>query len=201
MDWLYYENLCISKGFKCVCGVDEAGRGPLAGPVYAAAVILPRETVIEGVNDSKKISEKKREYLFDIIKEKSLSWNISFATVHEIDEMNILKATFLAMKRAIEGLKIKPDFALIDGNKSPDIDIPCEAIVKGDASSESIACASVLAKVERDRYMKKEADKYPEYFFQKHKGYGTKLHIEALKKYGPCEIHRKTFLKKILSHE
>ena len=115
--------------------------------------------------------------------------------------MNILKATFLAMKRAIEGLKIKPDFALIDGNKSPDIDIPCEAIVKGDASSESIACASVLAKVERDRYMKKEADKYPEYFFQKHKGYGTKLHIEALKKYGPCEIHRKTFLKKILSHE
>ncbi len=201
MDWLYYENLYISKGFKYVCGVDEAGRGPLAGPVYAAAVILPRETVIEGVNDSKKISEKKREYLFDIIKEKSLSWNISFATVREIDEMNILKATFLAMKRAIEGLKVKPDFALIDGNRLPDVDIPCEAVVKGDALSESIACASVLAKVERDRYMKKEADKYPEYFFQKHKGYGTKLHIEALKKYGPCEIHRKTFLKKILSHE
>lgn len=201
MDWLYYENLCISKGFKYVCGVDEAGRGPLAGPVYSAAVILPRETVIEGVNDSKKISEKKREYLFEIIKEKSLYWNISFATVREIDEMNILKATFLAMKRAIEGLKVKPDFALIDGNRLPDIDISCEAVVKGDALSESIACASVLAKVERDRYMKKEADKYPEYFFQKHKGYGTKLHIEALKKYGPCEIHRKTFLKKILSHE
>ena len=201
MDWFYYENLYNDNGNKFVCGIDEAGRGPLAGPVYAAAVILPPNTIIDGVNDSKKISEKKREYLFDIIKEKSLCFNISFATVEEIDKINILNATFLAMKRAFDGLKKSPDFALIDGNRVPTLGIPTVAIVKGDSLSESIACASILAKVERDRFMKKESEKYPEYFFEKHKGYGTKIHIEALKKYGPCRIHRRTFLRKILSNE
>lgn len=201
MDWLYYENLYNDEGKKIVCGIDEAGRGPLAGPVYAAAVVLPFGTVIDGVNDSKKISEKKREYLFDVIKEKSVCFNIAFATAEEIDDVNILNATFLAMKRAVQGLKESPDFALVDGNRLPSLDIPCAAIVKGDSLSESIACASILAKVERDRFMKRESEKYPQYFFEKHKGYGTKIHIEALKKYGPCPIHRKTFLKKILCHE
>lgn len=201
MNWLYYENLYNDEGKKIVCGIDEAGRGPLAGPVYAAAVILPFGTVIDGVNDSKKISEKKREYLFDVIKEKSVCFNIAFATAEEIDDVNILNATFLAMKRAVQGLKESPDFALVDGNRLPSLDIPCAAIVKGDSLSESIACASILAKVERDRFMKRESEKYPQYFFEKHKGYGTKIHIEALKKYGPCPIHRKTFLKKILCHE
>ncbi len=201
MDWLYYENLYNDEGKKIVCGIDEAGRGPLAGPVYAAAVVLPFGTVIDGVNDSKKISEKKREYLFDIIKEKSVCFNIAFATAEEIDDVNILNATFLAMKRAVQGLKESPDFALVDGNRLPSLDIPCAAIVKGDSLSESIACASILAKVERDRFMKRESEKYPQYFFEKHKGYGTKIHVEALKKYGPCPIHRKTFLKKILCHE
>lgn len=201
MNWLYYENLYNDNGSKLVCGIDEAGRGPLAGPVYAAAVILPPNALIDGVNDSKKISEKKREYLFDIIKEKSLCFNVSFATVEEIDKINILNATFLAMKRAFDGLKKSPDFALIDGNRMPDLGVPSTAIVKGDSLSESIACASILAKVERDRFMKKESEKYPEYFFEKHKGYGTKVHIEALKKYGPCCIHRRTFLRKILNNE
>ena len=201
MDWHYYENLYNDEGKKIVCGIDEAGRGPLAGPVYAAAVVLPFGTVIDGVNDSKKISEKKREYLFDVIKEKSVCFNIAFATAEEIDDVNILNATFLAMKRAVQGLKESPDFALVDGNRLPSLDIPCAAIVKGDSLSESIACASILAKVERDRFMKRESEKYPQYFFEKHKGYGTKIHVEALKKYGPCPIHRKTFLKKILCHE
>lgn len=201
MDWLYYENLYNDEGKKIVCGIDEAGRGPLAGPVYAAAVVLPFGTVIDGVNDSKKISEKKREYLFDVIKEKSVCFNVAFATAEEIDDVNILNATFLAMKRAVQGLKESPDFALVDGNRLPSLDIPCAAIVKGDSLSESIACASILAKVERDRFMKRESEKYPQYFFEKHKGYGTKIHVEALKKYGPCPIHRKTFLKKILCHE
>lgn len=201
MDWLYYENLYNDEGKKIVCGIDEAGRGPLAGPVYAAAVVLPFGTVIDGVNDSKKISEKKREYLFDVIKEKSVCFNIAFATAEEIDDVNILNATFLAMKRAVQGLKESPDFALVDGNRLPSLNIPCAAIVKGDSLSESIACASILAKVERDRFMKRESEKYPQYFFEKHKGYGTKIHVEALKKYGPCPIHRKTFLKKILCHE
>lgn len=201
MNWLYYENLYNDEGKKIVCGIDEAGRGPLAGPVYAAAVVLPFGTVIDGVNDSKKISEKKREYLFDVIKEKSVCFNIAFATAEEIDDVNILNATFLAMKRAVQGLKESPDFALVDGNRLPSLDIPCAAIVKGDSLSKSIACASILAKVERDRFMKRESEKYPQYFFEKHKGYGTKIHVEALKKYGPCPIHRKTFLKKILCHE
>ena len=161
MNWLYYENLYNDEGKKIVCGIDEAGRGPLAGPVYAAAVVLPFGTVIDGVNDSKKISEKKREYLFDVIKEKSVCFNIAFATAEEIDDVNILNATFLAMKRAVQGLKESPDFALVDGNRLPSLDIPCAAIVKGDSLSESIACASILAKVERDRFMKRESEKYP----------------------------------------
>lgn len=201
MDWLYYENLYSDNGKKLVCGVDEAGRGPLAGPVCAAAVILPQGTVIEGVNDSKKITEKKREYLFDIIKEKALYYGIAFSSEKEIDEINILNATFLAMKRAIDNLQRKPNFVMVDGNQEPKIDIPCRAIVKGDGLSQSIACASILAKVTRDRLMLEKAKKYPEYHFEKHKGYGTKVHREALMQYGPCLIHRKTFLKKILANE
>ena len=201
MDWFYYENIYSENGSKIVCGVDEAGRGPLAGPVYAAAVVLPSGLIINGVNDSKKLSEKKREQLFDVIIEKALDYGIASASSEEIDDINILNATFLAMKRAIENLKTRPDFAIIDGNRLPSIDIPMQAIVKGDSLSHSIACASILAKVSRDRVMLKEAQKYPDYQFEKHKGYGTKLHIDMLKKYGPCKIHRKTFLKKILPYE
>lgn len=198
IDWLQYENEVKSKGFECVCGVDEAGRGPLAGPVCAAAVILHNNQIIEGVNDSKKLSEKKREELFDVIKEQALAYSIAFATVEEIEEINILNATMLAMKRAVEGLKVKADYALIDGNRLPPINIPCEYVIKGDAKSMSIAAASILAKVSRDRLCYKYADKYPQYGFDKHKGYGTKLHKEALLKFGPCEIHRMSFLGKIL---
>lgn len=198
MDWLSYEKMYLNEGYKFVCGVDEAGRGPLAGDVYAAAVILPEGVVIEGVNDSKKLSEKKREYLFDIIKEKSLCYGIASASAKEIDEINILQATFLAMKRAVEKLNPKADFAMVDGNRKPGFDIPLATIIKGDSLSCSIASASILAKVTRDRAMREEALKYPEYLFEKHKGYGTKLHIEMIKKYGPCPIHRKTFLNKIL---
>ena len=199
MDWLEYEKEAIAKGYKAVCGVDEAGRGPLAGPVCAAAVILPENTVIEGVNDSKKLSEKKREALFDVIKEQALSYSIAFASVEEIEEINILNATMLAMKRAVEGLDIKADYAMIDGNRLPDLSIDGEFIVKGDAKSMSIACASILAKVSRDRLLYKYAEEYPEYLFDKHKGYGTKAHVEAIKKYGPCPYHRLSFLKKILN--
>lgn len=198
MDWLLYENECINSGYNLVCGVDEAGRGPLAGPVFAASVILPVNTVIEGVNDSKKISEKKRETLFEIIKQKAVAYSIAYSTEEEIDEINILNATFLAMSRAVYGLKPKPDIALIDGNKAPEINIPTRCIIKGDAKSQSIAAASILAKVSRDRLMKEMSIKYPEYQFEKHKGYGTALHRELIKKYGYCPIHRKTFLKKIL---
>lgn len=199
MDWLEYEKEAIAKGYKAVCGVDEAGRGPLAGPVCAAAVILPENTVIEGVNDSKKLSEKKREALFDVIKEQALSYSIAFASVEEIEKVNILNATMLAMKRAVEGLDIKADYAMIDGNRLPDLSIDSEFIVKGDAKSMSIACASILAKVSRDRLLYKYAEEYPEYLFDKHKGYGTKAHVEAIKKYGPCPYHRLSFLKKILN--
>ncbi len=198
MDWLLYENECINSGYNLVCGVDEAGRGPLAGPVFAASVILPVNTVIEGVNDSKKISEKKRETLFEIIKQKAVAYSIAYSTEEEIDEINILNATFLAMSRAVHGLKPKPDIALIDGNKAPELNIPTRCIIKGDAKSQSIAAASILAKVSRDRLMKEMSIKYPEYQFEKHKGYGTALHRELIKKYGYCPIHRKTFLKKIL---
>ena len=199
MDWLSYEKEAISKGYKVVCGVDEAGRGPLAGPVCAAAVILPENTTIEGVNDSKKLSEKKREALFDVIKEQALSYSIAFACVEEIEDINILNATMLAMKRAVEGLDIKADYAMIDGNRLPDLSIDSEFIIKGDAKSMSIACASILAKVSRDRLLYKYAEEYPEYLFDKHKGYGTKAHVEAIKKYGPCPYHRLSFLKKILN--
>ncbi len=198
MDWLYYENLYGKNGEKIVCGVDEAGRGPLAGRVYAAAVIMPQSVIVDGVNDSKKLTEKKRENLFEKITENALSYSIAWADEKEIDEINILQSTYLAMKRAVERLKTKPDMVLVDGNRLPEFGIPAKSIVKGDSLSHSIACASILAKVSRDRYMCKEAEKYPEYLFEKHKGYGTKLHIEALKKYGTSPIHRKTFLKKIL---
>lgn len=197
MDWLEFEKNAINRGYKAVCGVDEAGRGPLAGPVCAAAVILPENTIIEGVNDSKKLSEKKREALYDVIKSKSLSYCIAYASVEEIEEINILNATMLAMKRAVEGLDIKADYAMIDGNRLPDLDIDREFVIKGDAKSMSIACASILAKVSRDRLLYKYAEEYPQYLFEKHKGYGTKAHIEAIKEYGPCPYHRLSFLKKI----
>ena len=194
-----YENAAKSGGFKLVCGVDEAGRGPLAGPVCAAAGILPEDAVVEGLNDSKKLSEKKREALYDVIKEKAIAFCVAYGTLEEIETLNILQATFLAMNRAIDGLAVKPDFALIDGNRVPkDIKIPCETVVKGDGKSMSVAAASVLAKVTRDRLMLEYDKKYPEYDFKKHKGYGTKEHTELIKKYGPCEIHRMSFLKNIL---
>lgn len=200
MDWLLYENEALSNGYEIVCGVDEAGRGPLAGPVYAAAVILPKGHIVEGVNDSKKLSEKKRELLFDKIIDECVCYSIGTASEKEIDEINILQATYLAMKRAVDGLEIVPQLALIDGNRIPPLtSTDARAIVKGDAKSASIACASILAKVSRDRYMLKMAKKYPEYQFEKHKGYGTKLHYEMIEKYGICEIHRKSFLKKVLN--
>lgn len=186
-------------GFRAVCGVDEAGRGPLAGPVSAAAVILPENCDIDGLNDSKKLTERKREELFDIIKEKAIAYGIAFASVEEIDKFNILNATFLAMNRAIEALQMPADFALIDGNRIPkDIKIPCETVIKGDAKSSSIAAASVLAKVTRDRLMLSLDSEYPQYNFKKHKGYGTKDHRELIIKHGPCKIHRISFLKNIL---
>lgn len=190
----------IRKNHTVICGVDEAGRGPLAGDVYAAAVIFSDNVFIDGINDSKKLSEKKRELLFDEIIEKSEAYCVSTASVEEIDTLNILQATFLAMKRAVDGLKIKPELAIIDGNSLPPLDIPAKDVVKGDGLSASIAAASILAKVSRDRYMKKQAEKYPEYQFEKHKGYGTELHIRLINEYGPCEIHRRSFLKKILKN-
>lgn len=199
MNWLFYEEEAMKKGFLQICGVDEAGRGPLAGPVCAAAVILPPGKLIEGVNDSKKLTEKKREALFEVIKQEATSYSIAFASVEEIEEINILNATMLAMKRAVEGLSVPADYAMIDGNRTPDLSVPCEAIVKGDAKSLSIACASVLAKVSRDRLLYEYAKEYPQYHFDKHKGYGTKAHVEALMEYGPCPYHRRSFLKKILS--
>ncbi len=194
-----FEEKAKIKGFKAVCGVDEAGRGPLAGPVCAAAVILPDCCEIEGLNDSKKLSEKKRESLFPIILEKAVSYSIAFANVEEIDEINILNATYLAMNRAIEGLKFSADYALIDGNRVPtDIKIPCETIVKGDSKSCSIAAASVLAKVTRDRLMLELDKQYPQYNLKKHKGYGTREHTNLILQHGVSEIHRKSFLKKLL---
>ena len=194
-----YEKAAADSGFKLICGVDEAGRGPLAGPVCAAAVILPEGLEIEGLNDSKKLSEKKREALFDVITEKAVAYCVAYGTLEEIEEKNILQATFLAMNRAIDNLQVKADFALIDGNKIPvNIKVPAAAIVKGDAKSMSIAAASVLAKVSRDRLMAEYDKKYPEYQFAKHKGYGTKLHTDLIKQYGPSDIHRISFLKNIL---
>lgn len=193
-----YEISAKENGYNYICGVDEAGRGPLAGPVCAAAVILPEGAVIEGLNDSKKLSEKKREALFDVVKETAIAWSVAFASVEEIEEHNILNATFIAMNRAIEGLQTKADFALVDGNRVPrDIKIPCQTVVKGDSLSMSIAAASILAKVTRDRLMLELDEKYPLYEFKKHKGYGTALHMELIRKYGPSECHRPSFLKKI----
>lgn len=195
------ENEYKAQGYNIICGIDEAGRGPLAGPVYAAAVILPRDCVIDGLNDSKKLTEKKREKLFDDIKEKALAYGIASADEKEIDEINILNATFLAMKRAVNSLSVKPDLALVDGNQKPHTGIEEVTVVKGDAKSMSIAAASVLAKVSRDRFMLEMAKKYPQYEFERHKGYGTKLHYEKIAQYGVCEIHRRTFLKKILGEK
>lgn len=194
-----YESKFQSLGFQHVCGIDEAGRGPLAGPVFAAAVILQENIEIEGLDDSKKLSEKKREALFDEITTKAVSFSIAYADHQEIDQMNILNATFLAMCRAVKGLDQKADFALVDGNRKPKgLPIPCETIIKGDGISASIAAASILAKVSRDRFMK-EADRvYPEYRFAKHKGYPTALHRELVNEYGPCPLHRLTFLKRVL---
>ncbi len=197
MDYTF-ESAAYARGFTAVCGIDEAGRGPLAGPVYAAAVLLPEGLMIEGLNDSKKLSEKKREALFDVICENALAYGIGFADEKEIDEINILQATYLAMRRAYENMQISCDYVLIDGNRMPPMPVPGETIVKGDAKSPSIAAASILAKVSRDRVMLEYAKQYPEYEFEKHKGYGTKAHTEALHKHGPSPIHRKTFLKKIL---
>lgn len=187
-----------TDGYNLICGVDEAGRGPLAGPVYAAAVILPDDVIIPGLNDSKKLSEKRREELFEIITEKAIAYSIAAVDEKRIDEINILNATFEAMNNAVDNLKIQPDYVLIDGNRIKNMALPYETVVKGDAKSASIAAASILAKVSRDRYIIELAKKYPEYGFEKHKGYGTAVHNEAILKYGPCEIHRRTFLKKLL---
>lgn len=195
------ENERHKKGYKYIAGVDEAGRGPLAGPVYAAAVILPEGMLIEGINDSKKLSEKKREELFDVICEKASAYCIAEVSHMRIDEINILNATFEAMNKAVNGLNIRPDYVLIDGNRIKGMEIPHETVVKGDAKSISIAAASILAKVSRDRAMYEMARQYPLYGFDKHKGYGTKAHCDAILKYGACEIHRKSFLKKILGEK
>ena len=191
------ENEIYESGVKLLCGVDEAGRGPLAGPVCAAAVILPRGLEIDGLNDSKKLTPKKREELYDVICAEALSYGIAFASVEEIERINILEATFLAMNRAIEQLSPAPELALIDGNRTKGITISAQSIVKGDAKCADIAAASILAKVTRDRYMLEMAEKYPQYQFEKHKGYGTALHYEMLRKYGASPIHRPSFLKKV----
>ena len=194
--WIF-EQQYTDNGSLTVAGVDEAGRGPLAGPVYAAAVILPFGTEIEGLNDSKKLSEAKREKLFDIITGKAVAYGIASASEKEIDGINILEATFLAMNRALKQIEGSFDLALIDGNRNKGIEYPSVTVIKGDALCADIAAASILAKVSRDRYMYTMAEKYPQYGFEKHKGYGTKLHYEMLRLYGPCEIHRKSFLKKM----
>lgn len=197
MDWFAFEREAAAAGFQAVCGVDEAGRGPLAGPVYAAAVILPLDHAIEGINDSKKLSEKKRELLFEQITEQAEAFGIACASVEEIEEYNILNATYLAMKRAVGELEKKADFALIDGNRLPPLSIPAKAVVKGDSLSASIAAASILAKVSRDRFMLQMAELYPQYQFEKHKGYGTALHMQLIRDYGASPIHRRSFLKKL----
>ena len=191
------ENEIYDEGFRLLCGVDEAGRGPLAGPVCSAAVILPRGLILEGLNDSKKLTEKKREALFDPICAQAISCGIAFASVEEIEELNILNATYLAMNRAIAKLNPAPELALIDGNRSTGITMKNRCVVKGDAKCADIAAASVLAKVSRDRYMLEMAQRYPEYHFEQHKGYGTKLHYAAIRKYGPSPIHRMSFLKNL----
>ena len=196
----FERNLC-AKGYKYIAGVDEAGRGPLAGPVYAAAVILPEDARLDGINDSKKLSEKKREELFEVITKTAISYCIASVDEKEIDEINILNATHKAMCQAVNGLDTEPDYVIIDGNSIKGMDKPHETVVKGDAKSISIAAASILAKVSRDRYITKMAEIYPEYGFDKHKGYGTKAHTEAILEHGISPIHRRTFLKKLLGEK
>ncbi len=192
-----YEKRAWEKGFSAVCGVDEAGRGPLAGPVCAAAVILPGGIIIEGLNDSKKVAEKKREELYEMITESAVSWSVSSVDEREIDEINILQAALKAMAQAVRGLPEAADFVYIDGNRVPDgLDVKAEAVVSGDAKIPSVAAASIIAKVTRDRLMRQYDKMYPGYGFSRHKGYGTKAHFEAILEHGPCQIHRKTFLKK-----
>lgn len=190
------EHQCFEGGLELVCGVDEAGRGPLAGPVCAAAVILPRDLVIAGLNDSKKLTDKKRRELFDVITEQAVAYGIACSDEKEIDEINILQATFRAMERAVKKLSVQPDIVLVDGNRVPPMPFPVKTVVKGDSLSASIAAASILAKVTRDRWMEEQDAMYPAYGFAVHKGYGTKRHYEALTENGPCPIHRMTFLKK-----
>lgn len=195
---LEYERALYAKGYEFICGIDEAGRGPLCGPVVAAAVILKKDDHIEGVNDSKKLTEKKREELFEIIKERAVAWSVGIVDEETIDRINILEATRLAMKRAVEGLRQKPDFALVDAEKKVPIDVPYSPIIKGDALSESIAAASIIAKVTRDHMIIELDKEYPEYGFAKNKGYGTKEHTEAILKYGLCKAHRRSFCKKFI---
>ena len=191
------EDGCFAEGFPCVCGVDEAGRGPLAGPVCAAAVILPPHAMIPGLIDSKKLSDKKRRELFPLIQQQAIAYGIAFASQEEIDEINILQATFLAMKRALEQLTVTPDLALIDGNRMTDFGLPARTVVNVDSLSATLAAASILAKVTRDDLMVRIGEEYPGYGFEIHKGYGTKAHYAALEKLGPCPVHRMTFLKKL----
>ena len=196
-EFLAIEHEMQAQGYRVVCGCDEAGAGPLAGAVFAAAVILPEEYDLPYLTDSKKLSEKRREVLFDQVKEQAVAWAIASVDEKEIDATNILKARLKAMDLAIHMLDVKPDFALIDGNRNAGITIPNRTVIKGDSLSASISAASILAKVARDRYMMEMAAKYPEYKFEQHKGYGTKLHYEMLREYGPCPIHRLTFLKNL----
>lgn len=197
IDWYEYQRKAEEKGFFAVCGIDEAGRGPLAGPVCAATVIMPLGLEIDGLNDSKKLSEVKREALFDVVKEMALSYGIGWASEQEIDEYNILQATFLAMRRAVEAMPVCADYALVDGNRMPPLAIPGETIVKGDSKCACIAAASILAKASRDRLLREWDTQYPEYGFAKHKGYGTKAHYEAINKYGILPVHRRSFLKNL----
>lgn len=190
-----------SRGVNVICGVDEAGRGPLAGPVCAAAVILPKHLQLPGLTDSKKLSDKKRRELFPLIREQALAWGVGFASGAEVDEINILQATFLAMKRAMAQLSLSPELALIDGNRETDFGLPVHTVVKGDSLSANIAAASILAKVSRDDYMLDMARQYPQYGFEIHKGYGTRAHYDALREFGPCPIHRRTFLRKFYGEQ
>ena len=193
-----YENDAHNQGYTIVCGVDEAGRGPLAGPVFAGAVILPENYTHEILNDSKKLSEKKRDLVYDDIIRDAVAWSVGMATEQEIDDINILNATFLAMKRAVDGLNIKPDLAFIDGNRYANTGVKEVTIVKGDSKCMSVAAASIIAKVSRDRFMQEVDKQYPQYQFSKHKGYGTKLHYEMIEQFGISPVHRKTFLKNII---
>ena len=195
------ENSFYSEEIRVICGVDEAGRGPLAGPVCAAAVILPKDLQIPGLTDSKKLTDKKRRELFPLIQEQAIAYGIGFATEQEIDEINILQATFLAMQRALNQLTVKPDLALIDGNREKDFGLPVKTVVKGDSLSANIAAASILAKVTRDNLMQEMAETYPQYGFEIHKGYGTKAHYAALREHGACPIHRMSFLKKFYGNQ